>query len=173
MSDELDQYLDSLPVHIFKISTGETIITKIVEEPPDDELPFIVSNPFVLEVELGPRGKGQIAMYEWLYGCDTTETFIDQRHVIAYHEAQLKMKNFYSKCVIRAKLDEAHDDLLSDLNENSFIGNPFEFMQSLLDGLEPKDSTPKQEEDILKPWRHRMQWRPSESPRKDDASLEN
>ena len=112
-------------------------------------------------------------MYEWLYGCDTTETFIDQRHVIAYHEAQLKMKNFYSKCVIRAKLDEAHDDLLSDLNENSFIGNPFEFMQSLLDGLEPKDSTPKQEEDILKPWRHRMQWRPSESPRKDDDSLEN
>ena len=37
MSDELNQYLDSLPIHIFKISSGETLIAKIVEEPPDDE----------------------------------------------------------------------------------------------------------------------------------------
>ena len=114
-------------------------------------------------------------MYEWLYGCDTTETYIDQRHVIAYHEAKLKIKNFYSKCVIRAKLDDdLENELFNSVINKSNKENPFEFLQSLIDGLEPKDSTPEEEDDILKPWRHRMQWRPSESPRKDDdSSLES
>ena len=174
MSDELDQYLDSLPINIFKLSNGETIVAKIVEEPPDDELPFIVSQPFVLEVDLGYTGKGQICMHEWLYGCDAKETFIEQHHIIAYHEAKLKMKNFYSKCLIRAKIDESEDELLDEVEDKKITSNPFEFLQSLIDGLEPKDSSADDEEDILKPWRDRMEWKPSQSPRKDDdSSLES
>ena len=40
MSDELDEYLESLPINVFKLVNGDTIIARIVELPPDEELPF-------------------------------------------------------------------------------------------------------------------------------------
>ena len=168
MSDELNEYLDSLPVTVFKLITGETIIARIVEEPPEEELPFILSQPYSIDLETS-RGVAQIGMHEWLFGCDATEVFIDQHNIITYHEATFKMKKFYSKVLIRNRLEE--DDELIDDDDTEEDGkvtpNPFEFLQSLIDGLEPKDST--EDEDILSPWRDRMQWSPkSDTPIEDD-----
>lgn len=175
MSDDLNEYLDSLPVAVFKLITGETIIARIVEEPPDEELPFILSQPYRVHLEQS-RDRAQISMHEWLYGCDAVEIFIDQCNIITYHEATFKMKKFYSRVLIRNKLEDEEmldeDDDVNMEEENKVIGNPFEFLQSLIDGLEPKDST--EDEDILSPWRNRMDWKPVEGPKKDDSdSFEN
>lgn len=165
MSDELDEYLESLPINVFKLVNGETIIARIVEEPPDEELPFILSQPYVLNLDTS-IGRGGLSMHEWLYGCDAQEVFIEQSDIIATHEAILKMKNFYSKCVIRNKIEEDEFDDEFDSEEDNKSISPFEFLQSLIDGLEPKDST--EDEDILSPWRNRMEWKPVEGPKRDD-----
>ena len=48
--------------------------------------------------------------------------------------------------------------------------NMSDIFKSIIDGLEPKDSTP--DEDILSPWRDRMQWSPkSDTPIDDDDEL--
>ncbi len=168
MSDELNEYLDSLPVTVFKLITGETIIARIVEEPPEEELPFILSQPYLIDLETS-KGMAQIGMHEWLFGCDATEVFIDQHNIITYHEATFKMKKFYSKILIRNRLDDDNELIDDDDTEedSKVTPNPFEFLQSLIDGLEPKDST--EDEDILSPWRNRMEWKPVEGPKQDDT----
>jgi hypothetical protein len=165
MSDELDEYLESLPINVFKLVNGDTIIARIVELPPDEELPFIISQPFSLHLDAS-LGKGSLSMHEWLYGCNAQEVFLEQSDIIATHEAILKMKNFYSKCVIRNKMEDEDFEEEEDSEEDSEYLNPFQFLQSLVDGLEPKDST--KDEDILSPWRNRMEWKPVEGPKQDD-----
>ena len=60
-------------------------------------------------------------------------------------------------------LDLGIDDLIQDEPHQSFK----DMISSFIEGLEPKDST--EDEDILKPWRNRMQWSPkSDSPNKGD-----
>lgn len=167
MSDELDEYLESLPVTVFKLITGETIIARIIEEPPDEELPFILSQPYALELELIRKGPAQISMHEWLFGCDAIEIFIDQQNIISYHEATFKLKKFYSKVLIQNKLEDGLNDEDNTEYEGKISPHPFEFLQSLIDGLEPKDST--EDEDILSPWRNRMEWKPIEGPKRDDT----
>ena len=84
------------------------------------------------------------------------------------HEADLKMKNFYSKCILQTKLHNMALDLnLDDLNSDEPPQSFKDMISSFIEGLEPKDST--EDEDILKPWRNRMQWSPkSDSPNKSD-----
>ena len=166
MSVEFNTYLDGLPIHIIKLTEGSTIIAHFIE---DDGQETLVSKPFIMELmSFDDSGKSELFLQEWLYGAETEEVIISNDKIITHAVANRKIKRFYSKVLLQEKISGMVDEM-QDLK----MPNMSDIFKSIIDGLEPKDSTPKQEEDILKPWRHRMQWRPSESPRKDDDSLEN
>jgi len=166
MSDELNNYLNNTQINIYKMIDGSTIIARLVE---DDGEEIMVSKP--QEVMLMPDGKSvQLIMNEWMYGSDEDEDIIIHHDsIMSYSSASYKMKKFYSKCILRNRLDDLADNLnlkskTSD-SSDSIETNPFEFLSSILDGLEPKDSSEdekaeeyKEENDFQK---RRWEW-PSE-----------
>ena len=167
MSTDLDQYLSKQPIYIFKLITKETIIAKVVRNSDVEEGIVYVSQPHTLELGRG-KNTQEVIIYEWLYGCNVHELPIDTMNILVMHEADLKMKNFYSKCILQTKLHNMALDLnLDDLNSDEPPQSFKDMISSFIEGLEPKDST--EDEDILKPWRNRMQWSPkSDSPNKSD-----
>ena len=167
MSTDLDQYLSKQPIYIFKLITKETIIAKVVRNSDVEEGIVYVSQPHTLELGRG-KNTQEVIIYEWLYGCNVQELPIDTMNILVMHEADLKMKNFYSKCLLQSKLHNMALDLkLEDLDSDEPPQSFKDMISSFIEGLEPKDST--QDEDILSPWRDRMQWSPkSDSPNKGD-----
>ena len=161
MSLEFEEYLDKLPIHIIKLTEGTTLIAKFIE---DDGEQTLLAHPMQMEVEL-IDGKMELLMTEWLYGCNTEDVIINNENILTHAEANRKIKNFYSKCMIKERLNE----LMEELFEPKGLSKS-DFISSIIDGLEPKDST--KDEDILGPWRDRFEWRPkSDTPTKEDDDL--
>jgi hypothetical protein len=161
MSLEFEEYLDKLPIHIIKLTEGTTLIAKFIE---DDGEQTLLAHPMQMEVDL-IDGKMELLMTEWLYGCNTEDVIINNENILTHAEANRKIKNFYSKCMIQERLNE----LMEELFEPKGLSKS-EFISSIIDGLEPKDST--EDEDILGPWRDRFEWRPkSDTPTKEDDDL--
>tara|TARA_B100001057_G_C22710853_1_gene895720 strand:- start:605 stop:1114 length:510 start_codon:yes stop_codon:yes gene_type:complete len=163
MSDELDQYLSKLPIYVFKLMDGNTIIARLLKDADAEEGLVYVSQP--QSVVLDGR---QIIMHEYMYGCEANKIHIDTMNIITYSEATLRLKNFYSKCILQAKIDDIALDTGVDNEETEEKELSWtDFISSFIDGLEPKDST--EDEDILSPWRNRMQWSPkADSPIEDE-----
>jgi hypothetical protein len=159
MSKEFDTYLDNLPIMVIKLTDSSTIIARFIE---DDGQQTLVCKPMEMEVIQVETGKAEIIMQEWLYGCDTHEVIIDNDKIITYAEANRKLKNFYSKCMLQEKLS----DMVENIGKDIFLSHA-DFISSFIAGLEPKDST--KDEDILSPWRDRFEWRPkADSPKRDE-----
>jgi len=162
MSKDFDAYLDKLPIHVFKLTDGSTIIARFIED--DGEETFI-SKP--MEIECSQyEGKMELFMNEWLYGCPAEDVIIHNTNIFTHAEANRKLKNFYSKCMLQERLS----DLVDEIGKDLFLSHS-DFISSFIDGLEPKDST--EDEDILSPWRDRMQWSPKttdESTDEEDSS---
>ena len=109
MSIELNEYLMNLPIYVFKLIDGNTIIAKLLET---DESGVIVSNPH--QLDLHEHGnKLDIIMNEYLFGCNTNEVIITFDKIIVQSEADLPMKNFYSKTMLK---DKVHRTLSNKLN---------------------------------------------------------
>ena len=167
MSTDLVQYLSKQPIYIFTLINKETIIAKVIKNADSEEGIVYVSQPHVLELNRRSHNQ-EVIIYEWLYGCDAKKVALDTMNILVMYEADLKMKNFYSKCLLQTQLhnmalDLEIDDLIQDEPPQSFK----DMISSFIEGLEPKDST--EDEDILKPWRNRMQWSPKfDSPNKSD-----
>ncbi len=160
MSIEFNSYLDGLPIHIIKLTEGSTLIAHFIE---DDGEETLLSKPFAMEVmPFEDSGKSELFMQEWLYGAETEEVIISNDKIITHAVASRKLKKFYSKVLLQEKISGMVDEM-QDLK----IPNMTDVFQSIIDGLEPKDST--EDEDILSPWRDRMQWSPkSDTPIEDD-----
>jgi hypothetical protein len=165
MSKELNEYLSNLPIHVFKLIDGSSVIARILDEDDDG---FILGRPFEIKLGRGRRGL-DLELYEWLYGCDAKDTFIAEETIMAHHEATMKLKNFYSKSLLQMKIDEVAEDLdsLDELKDELQIENPFDFIKGIIDGLEPKDSLEdeeyEEEEDFNKPsqneqYKRRFEW---------------
>ena len=154
MSEEFQE----LPVHIIKLVDGTTLIARFIE---DDGQEILISKP--MEIEVAPmKGKVELYMQEWLYGCYGEEVIINNDKIITYALANTKLHKFYSKCMLQERLT----DLVSELWDKQ-VENPTDYINSFIDGLVPKDDT--EDEDILSPWRDRMQWSPkSDTPIEDD-----
>jgi hypothetical protein len=154
MSEEFEE----LPIHVIKLADGTTIIATFIE---DDGQETLISNP--MEMDVTPMdGKVEMFMQEWLYGCYSEEVIIPNDKIITHAPANKRLRKFYSKCIIQERLS----DLVSELF-NKELDNKSEYIDSLIDGLEPKDYT--EDEDILSPWRNRMEWSPkSDTPIEDD-----
>ena len=132
MSKELNEYLRKMPVHVFKLVDGDTIIGKLIDS---DENDVVIAKPHELGIiENGNRL--DISINEWLYGCDADEVLISQQNIITHTEASMSMKNFYSKCVLKGRIHQ----LVTDLNPKSKSTNPMNIFESLLNGLEQQDS---------------------------------
>ena len=159
MSVEFNTYLDGLPIHIIKLTEGSTIIAHFIE---DDGQETLVSKPFIMELmSFDDSGKSELFLQEWLYGAETEEVIISNDKIITHAVANRKIKRFYSKVLLQEKISGMVDDI-QDLK----MPNMSDIFKSIIDGLEPKDSTP--DEDILSPWRDRMQWSPKNNTPIDD-----
>lgn len=160
MSIEFNSYLDGLPIHVIKLTDGSTLIANFIE---DDGEETLITKPFVMELmPFEDAGKNELFMQEWLYGAETEEVIINNNKIITHAVANRKLKKFYSKVLLQEKISGMVDEM-NDLK----IPNMTDVFQSIIDGLEPKDST--EDEDILSPWRDRMQWSPkSDTPSNDD-----
>ena len=163
MSVEFNTYLDGLPIHIIKLTECSTIIAHFIE---DDGQETLVSKPFIMELmSFDDSGKSELFLQEWLYGAETEEVIISNDKIITHAVANRKIKRFYSKVLLQEKISGMVDEM-QDLK----MPNMSDIFKSIIDGLEPKDSTP--DEDILSPWRDRMQWSPkSDTPIDDDDEL--
>ena len=163
MSVEFNTYLDGLPIHIIKLTEGSTIIAHFIE---DDGQETLVSKPFIMELmSFDDSGKSELFLQEWLYGAETEEVIISNDKIITHAVANRKIKRFYSKVLLQEKISGMVDEM-QDLK----MPNMSDIFKSIIDGLEPKDSTP--DEYILSPWRDRMQWSPkSDTPIDDDDEL--
>tara|TARA_Y100000004_G_C8927274_1_gene418196 strand:- start:711 stop:1226 length:516 start_codon:yes stop_codon:yes gene_type:complete len=165
MSSELNQYLRKQPIYVFKLAEGSTIIAKIVKDAAAEEGLIYVSQPHTMKLDSG-KNKSEVIIHEWLYGCDAKRVPIDVLNIIAMSEANLKMKNFYSKVLLQDRLHSLALELgLNEIESDNLTFS--DFISSFIDGLEPKDST--EDEDILSPWRDRMEWRPkTDTPKRDE-----
>ena len=154
MSEEFEE----LPVYVIKLVDGSTLIARFIE---DDGREVLISKP--MQMDVTPMdGKVEMFMQEWLYSCEAEEVIISSDNIITYAPANNKLRKFYTKCLIQERLS----DLISDLYDKE-PENQSDYINSFIDGLEPKDST--EDEDILSPWRDRMQWSPkSDTPIEDD-----
>ena len=133
MSKELNEYLTNMPVHVFKLVDGNTIIGKLIDS---DENDVVIAKPHELGVLETSKNSMDVCINEWLYGCDAEEVLISQKNIITHSEASMTMKNFYSKCVLKTKIHQ----MVSDLNPKSKSVNPMNIFESLLNGLEQQDS---------------------------------
>ena len=158
MSSEFDEYLDKLPIHVIKLTEGTTLIAKFID---DDGEQTLLSHPMELDISQ-IDGKLELFMNEWLYGCNTEDIIIHNENILTHAEANRKLKNFYSKCMIQERLN----DLIAELFHPG-LQTKSDFLESFIEGLEPKDST--EDEDILSPWKDRFEWSPkSDTPSKDE-----
>ena len=152
MSTELDQYLKSQPIHIFKLIDGSSIIGRLDE---NDETGVIISKPHELVlIENGERC--DIAMNEWLFGCDAEEVMVTYDKILAYSEASLSMKNFYSKAIMRQKISalfELHGK--NQMKKKSPGSIADELFQSFFNDLDSKDTYKSKEEEQR---RRRWNW---------------
>jgi hypothetical protein len=144
MTQELNNYLSKLPIKIFKLIDGSTIIAKVLE---DDGEEIMVSKPHEMDLITGDsKHRGNLVMNEWIYGCEQDEDIVIHHDMIMTDaNASLKMKDFYSKAVLQNRLESLADSLDLKPNDSKSLFDdglhPFESLLSFLDGLEPKDST--------------------------------
>ena len=154
MSVELNEYLMDLPIYVFKLVDGNTIIAKLID---NDESGVIISNPHQLDLFEGDR-KIDIIMNEWMYGCGKNEVIITLDKIIAQSEADLPMKKFYSKVMLKEKLHQSLSDRLKS-KQKKRPPTSMEWFFSFLDGLEQQDS---RKDDYIGWDGHPKPWPPEE-----------
>ena len=154
MSVELNEYLMDLPIYVFKLIDGNTIIANLVD---NDETGVIISSPQQLGLT---ENKEQIDLFmnDWMYGCGKNDIIITTDKIIAQSEANLQMKKFYSKYMLREKIHQTLSDNL-ERKKKKRPQSPIEMFFSLLDGLEQQDSC---EDDYIGWDGHPKPWPPEE-----------
>ena len=146
MSVELNEYLDNQNVQVFKLIDGTTVIAKVIDK---DSSGFLLAKPHELGIEERDN-RTDIFMNEWLYGCDANEVLLTVDKILAHSQASRDMKDFYSKSMIRHKISDLIKDYGIPQNNPS---SKFDFIQSIIDGLVPKDSIdPNVEEQLNRRW---------------------
>ena len=76
-----------------------------------------------------------IALHKWMYMSDETHTSINLNHVLAYSELNVKSKSFYSKAILKAKVDVLANELQKRENQSLFS----DVVNSIIDGLDNQD----------------------------------
>ena len=74
-----------------------------------------------------------------MYGCGKNEVIITLDKIIAQSEADLPMKKFYSKVMLKEKLHQSLSDRLKS-KQKKRPPTSMEWFFSFLDGLEQQDS---------------------------------
>lgn len=133
MSAELNNYLKTLPIYQFKLVDGSSIIGKLVDIEDD-----IVHLEETHEVRYHENSKHQVelTMHKWMYLSDEKTTQVNLNHVISYSELNTTSKQFYSKSVLKAKIEALKDDLMEDGNKSLFS----DVFNSIIEGLDNQDS---------------------------------
>ena len=119
MSAELDQYLQKQPMFQFRLVDGSTIIGKILDI--DDS--NIVHLEEAYEVHFDPKD-----------GYDTMEICLHKW--MSMSELNIRAKNFYSKAVLKTKVEALSDDLTRREPGSIFS----DVVRSIIEGLDNQDS---------------------------------
>jgi len=143
MSKELDEYLDNMPIFVFKLVDGGTIIGEIMD---NDGKEILLSNPQEIALINSEDGSmNNIYMNEWIYGSDSSEVLINCDKVIAKSEASIKLKNFYSKVNLQNKVKTLAKEM--GMNGDT-VFDSLSFVKSLFNGLDNKDYSDGNDDDF-------------------------
>jgi hypothetical protein len=132
MSIELDQYLEKQPIYQFKLMDGTTIVAKLCDI--DDNNQVHLEEPHEVHYREGDT-QMSIALHKWMYMSDETRTSISLDHVLAYSELNVDSKSFYSKAILKAKVDVLKKELQKRENQSIFS----DVVNSIIDGLDNQD----------------------------------
>ena len=135
MSAELDQYLQKQPMFQFRLVDGSTIIGKILDI--DDS--NIVHLEEAYEVHFDPKDgydTMEICLHKWMSMSDEKTCTINLNHVISHSELNIRAKNFYSKAVLKTKVEALSDDLTRREPGSIFS----DVVRSIIEGLDNQDS---------------------------------
>tara|TARA_X000001316_G_C921209_1_gene35536 strand:- start:1270 stop:1728 length:459 start_codon:yes stop_codon:yes gene_type:complete len=132
MSTELDQYLEKQPIYQFKLMDGTTIVAKLRDIDDNDQVHL--EEPHEVHYS-EDNAQMSIALHKWMYMSDETHTSINLNHVLAYSELNVKSKSFYSKAILKAKVNVLADELQKRENQSLFS----DVVNSIIDGLDNQD----------------------------------
>ena len=142
MSKELNQYLENQPIFMFKLVDGSTVIGRMEDIDTNDNI--IIQDPQEVVLHESGRPELDMAMHKYMFLSDERTTLINLDKVISYSEANLMVKQFYSKSILRSRVNDTIRN-----KQNSYFS---ELINSFIDGLDNQDFRSKPpwppEEDI-------------------------
>jgi len=133
MSAELDQYLQKQPIFQFRLVDGSTIIGKILDI--DDANKVHLEEAYEVHFDNNGPTNLEIALHKWMCMSDEKTCIINFNHVISHSELNIKAKEFYSKTILKTKIEGLSGDL-EKKEPNSIFS---EVVRSIIEGLDNQD----------------------------------
>tara|TARA_S200002703_G_scaffold99575_1_gene86064 strand:+ start:746 stop:1210 length:465 start_codon:yes stop_codon:yes gene_type:complete len=148
MSVELDQYLEKQPIFQFRLVDGSTIIGKISDI--DDSNKVHLEEAYQVHFDNSGPANLEIVLHKWMCMSDEKTCIINLNHIISHSELNTKAKEFYSKTILKTKVEALSSDLKSKESDSIFS----EVVRSIIEGLDNQDYLDDYEgwDGYPKPW---------------------